>query len=67
MACIHLQQLVQLCREQELRLASSDLIRMVCTQCGEQEVCPSMLTDEYDARQEHSEPAESDAAGQTRS
>ena len=27
------------------------MIRVVCNQCGEQEVCPSMLTDEYDARQ----------------
>ncbi len=51
MACIHLQQLVKLCEEHELRLSSSDLIRMLCPQCGEQEVCPSTLTDEYDARE----------------
>jgi hypothetical protein len=23
----------------------------VCNQCGEQEVCPATLTDEYDAKQ----------------
>jgi hypothetical protein len=34
---------------------------MVCTQCGEQEVCPSMLTDEYDARHPESRQPESDA------
>jgi hypothetical protein len=67
MACVHLQQLIQLCEDQKLKLSSSDLIRMVCTQCGEQEVCPSMLTDEYDARQEQSESAESDAAGHAQS
>jgi hypothetical protein len=61
MACVHLQQLIQLCEDQELRLSSSDLIRMVCTQCGEQEVCPSMLTDEYDARHPESRQPESDA------
>jgi hypothetical protein len=26
------------------------LIRVVCNQCGEHEVCPSTLMDEYDAR-----------------
>jgi hypothetical protein len=51
MACIHLQQLVKLCEKHEIKLSSSDLIRMTCSQCGEQEVCPSTLMDEYDARE----------------
>ncbi len=51
MACVHLQQLYQLCQDHDLKLSSSDLIRVVCPQCGEQEVCPSMLTDEYDAKE----------------
>ncbi len=50
MPCVHLQQLYKLCHEHEIKLGSSDLIRVVCNQCGEQEVCPSMLTDEYDAK-----------------
>ena len=50
MACVHLQQLYQLCQDHDLKLSSSDLIRVVCPKCGEQEVCPSMLTDEYDSR-----------------
>jgi hypothetical protein len=54
MTCIHLRKLYQLCRENDVKLvvSGSDLVRFVCHQCGEQEVCPSMLTDEYDARRE---------------
>ena len=51
MTCVHLRQLYQLCEENDVKLGSSDLIRMVCHQCGEQEVCPATLTDEYDAKQ----------------
>lgn len=51
MTCVHLQQLYQLCLQHDLKLAGADLIRVVCNQCGEQEVCPSTLTDEYDARE----------------
>ena len=55
MACVHLQQLYKLCLDQDLKLGGADLIRVVCNQCGEQEVCPSMLMDEYDARQSAAE------------
>ena len=50
MACIHLQRLFELCQEHDLRfqLSSSDLVRIVCHECGDKEVCPSVLTDEYD-------------------
>lgn len=51
MTCMHLQQLYKLCQEQDLKLGGSDLIRVVCQQCDEQEVCPSILMDEYDAKQ----------------
>ena len=51
MACVHLQQLYKLCQEQHLKLGGSDLIRVVCHQCGEQEVCPSTLVEEYDSEQ----------------
>ena len=50
MTCIHLQQLYKLCQEQDLKLGGSELIRVVCHQCGEQEVCPSTLMDEYDSK-----------------
>lgn len=55
MICTHLRQLYQLCEDNQLRLASSDLIRIVCRQCEETETCPSMLVDEYDARQRNSD------------
>jgi len=51
MTCVHLQQLYNLCQEHDLKLGSSDLVRLVCRQCGAQEVCPSVLMDEYDAGQ----------------
>jgi hypothetical protein len=50
MTCVHLRQLYRLCQDHHLKLSGSDLIRVACTQCGEQEVCPNTLTDEYDAR-----------------
>jgi hypothetical protein len=43
MTCVHLQELFDLCREHDLKLGGSDLIRVVCRQCGQQEVCPSTL------------------------
>lgn len=49
MTCMHLQQLYRLCQEHDLKISSSDLVRVVCRQCGEQEVCPSTLATEYDA------------------
>lgn len=52
MPCVHLKQLFQLCEEHQLKIGGADLIHIVCEQCGVQEVCPSMLTDEYDAREE---------------
>jgi hypothetical protein len=50
MTCIHLQALYKLCQDHDLKLAGSDLIRVVCNQCREHEACPSTLMDEYDAR-----------------
>ena len=48
MTCVHLRQLYQLCQQQELRLSSTDLVRIVCQQCGEQEVCPATLMGDDD-------------------
>jgi len=48
MTCVHLQQLYKLCREYDLRVGGSDLIRVVCHQCGVQEVCPSTMIDDSD-------------------
>ena len=50
MVCTHLKELYQFCEENQLRLGSTDLIHVICRQCEEEETCPSMLMDEYDAR-----------------
>ena len=50
MTCVHLKKLYELCQEEQLRIGGADLVRIVCTQCGEQEVCPSMLLEEYEAQ-----------------
>jgi len=51
MTCTHLQKLYQLCQQNDLKLSSSDLIHVVCKICNKEEVCPSMLVEEYDAGQ----------------
>lgn len=61
MTCVHLQQLYKLCRENDLKLGSSDLVRVVCEKCGEKEVCPSTLMDEYDASQLATEQTKEEA------
>ena len=50
MTCIHLKKLYFLCETEQLRIGGADLVRIVCTQCGEQEVCPSILMEEYEAQ-----------------
>jgi len=50
MTCVHLQQLYQLCQQNDLKLSSTDLIHVVCKQCDKEEVCPSTLAEEYEQR-----------------
>ena len=50
MTCVHLKKLYALCEKEQLKLGGADLVRIVCMQCGEQEVCPSMLLEEYEAQ-----------------
>lgn len=59
MTCVHLRKLYQLCENEGLKLGGSDLIRVVCQQCGVQDVCPSMLVDEYEATHQAEASAES--------
>jgi hypothetical protein len=64
MVCTHLSELYQLCEKHQLRLGGSDLIRLVCRQCDQEETCPSVLMEEYDAvHGERSEPRDRDAKG----
>ena len=61
MPCVHLRQLIQLCEEHQLKVGGSDVVHFVCEQCGQQEVCPDMMIDEYDARTGEDNTAERDA------
>ena len=54
MVCTHLRDLYKLCEKNQLRLGGSDLIRIICKQCGHEETCPSVLIDEYEST--HGEP-----------
>ncbi|HTN74977.1 MAG TPA: hypothetical protein VL096_07010 [Pirellulaceae bacterium] len=47
MTCVHLRKLYELCQQSEIRITSLDMVHVVCHQCGQKEVCPSMLMDEY--------------------
>ncbi len=62
MTCVHLRQLYKHCHQHNVKLGSSDLIRIVCEQCGEQEVCPSTLMDEYESK-ETQQPTDSQEEG----
>jgi len=48
-------ELIEMCEKNNLKLSSSDLIRMVCPSCGVEEECPSTLCDEYDATHQDGE------------
>lgn len=61
MTCKHLKELYEICQSHNLRLSSSDLIRIVCPQCGIEEVCPSVLQEEYELR--HGEEPEDEGQG----
>jgi hypothetical protein len=41
MSCVHLKELDRLCHDHHLEISRSELVRLVCTECGEHEVCPS--------------------------
>jgi hypothetical protein len=55
MPCQHQAQLYQLLEKTGVKLASSDVIRITCHQCGEIEVCPAVMLDEYEKTQEAEE------------
>ena len=49
MSCIHLKKLYELCAKEEIKIGATDLVRLVCRQCGKQEVCPNLLLENYEA------------------
>lgn len=50
MTCVHLKELFKVCQTHDLKLTSTDLVRIVCPQCNLVEVCPSVYCLEYDGR-----------------
>ena len=63
MSCVHLQQLFELCDRENLKLSSSDLIHIVCQQCGRQEVCPSLLSEHLPEGEEPPKEAKQPTGG----
>lgn len=59
-SCKHLKALFELCQAHQLKLSSSDLIRIFCPECGTEEVCPSVLWEHYEAKHPENEIAEAD-------
>ncbi len=60
MTCKHIKELYDICESNNMRLSSTDLIRIVCPQCGEEEVCPSVLCDEYETKHTADGPVKGD-------
>jgi hypothetical protein len=50
MSCKHLKELYEMCVRNNVKLGSTDLIRLVCSQCGVEEECPSLLYAAYESR-----------------
>lgn len=48
MPCQHQTKLYQLMQQTGMKLSSSDIIRITCSECGEVEVCPSVHMEEYE-------------------
>ncbi len=61
MTCVHLRKLYQFCQTEEIKVSSADLVHFVCPQCGVQDVCPSVLLDEYEATHHESESPRDEA------
>lgn len=49
MSCVHLRRLYKLCEDEDIKLGGTDLLHIVCTQCGVKETCPDVLMDEYES------------------
>ena len=48
MACVHLQELFQLCQENDLKVSGADLVHFVCEKCNRQEVCPMSMMEQQE-------------------
>jgi len=46
MACVHLQELFQLCQDNDLKISGADLVHFVCERCNRQDVCPMSMMEQ---------------------
>ncbi|MCA9119475.1 MAG: hypothetical protein H6822_05450 [Planctomycetaceae bacterium] len=51
MTCVHLKKLYKFCQEENVKIGGTDLVRIVCEQCGVQDECPSMLMEQLEAKE----------------
>ena len=50
MICVHLKEIDRLCHDYKVEISRTDMVLMVCTDCGEHEVCPSnFMPDDIDS------------------
>ena len=48
MICTQMHEVYALCRDFDVKIGRSDLLRIVCDQCSSKEVCPAALIDEFE-------------------
>ena len=51
MSCVHLKKLYKFCQDENVKIGGTDLIRIVCEQCGVQDECPSILIEHFEAKE----------------
>ncbi len=60
MPCNHIKELYQLVDQYDMKLASSDPIRILCPLCDKEETCPDRMMDELDEETDASPQAAED-------
>lgn len=48
MTCKHLQKFFQLCQQHDIKMSSSDVVRIACGECQRIEVCPAVMLHEHE-------------------
>ncbi len=56
MPCDDIKHVIDLCKQHEIKVSQSDLIRAACNDCEEVEVCSSTNSVEYEKRESKSNP-----------
>lgn len=62
MPCQHQTKFYHLIQQAGVKLSSSDIIRITCSECGAVEVCPSVYLDEYEKLEKSKKAATQDSS-----